>query len=96
MDIEDTRRKYKEPDNSKQSKKFIKSIEKANEAKSISPFPFFENPTTDYNTYFSNTVQDWNEENTKPGKSKIDPDEIEVFKIFCYQNISFELDYYEV
>ena len=89
-------KKYKKEDTIKPSKKLIKSVEKANASKNSSQLPFFEKSTTDFDTYFANTVSYNADEQGKSGAKKIEPGEIEYFHVFSHQNIGFELDYYEV
>ena len=85
---EDHSRKWYNKNDSK-SKKLIKSIEKANKAKETALLPFAEQATTDYQTYFENTVQYDVEMNT-------DNLVQDVLKMFTYQHISYDMNLYEV
>ena len=85
---DDRPRKWYNKNDSK-SKKLIKSIEKANRPKETVYLPFPEQATTDYQTYFENTVQYDVEMNT-------DNLVKDAFKMFTYQHISYDLNLYEV
>ena len=93
--LDDTHDHYEETASIRSNRKYMKPSDRTSQFKSINQLPFPENSTTDFNTYFESTVQysidDW-----KSGSKRIEPGKIEYFKIFSFQNIGFELDYYEV